>query len=70
MTDELKTGTVIWFNNGFGFIAVEGEKDIFVHFSDINIEGFKTLTKGQVVTFSVGLNKKNQPKAVNVTPKK
>ncbi len=49
-------GTVKWFNDakGFGFIAPEdGSEDVFVHFSSININGFKTLTEGQRVRFEV-----------------
>ena len=51
----MKQGTVKWFNEekGFGFIAVEGEKDIFVHFSSIKKDGFKTLQEGQKVEFRV-----------------
>ena len=69
----INTGTVIWFSSlkGFGFIEWssngEKQKDLFVHFSDISVEGFKTLSKGQKVTFELGLNKREQPKAVNVT---
>lgn len=47
-------GVVKWFNGekGFGFISVEGrEKDIFVHHSDIEMEGYRTLTEGQQVEF-------------------
>ena len=49
------TGTVKWFNSekGFGFIEVEGENDVFVHFSAIQGEGFKTLDEGQKVEFEV-----------------
>jgi CspA family cold shock protein len=49
------TGTVKWFNGdkGFGFIEVEGQNDVFVHFSAINGEGFKTLDEGQRVEFNV-----------------
>ncbi|WP_317367712.1 cold-shock protein [uncultured Tyzzerella sp.] len=51
----MKKGTVKWFNEekGFGFISVEGEDDIFVHFSAINSDGFKTLKEGQAVEFEV-----------------
>ena len=48
-------GTVKWFNaeKGFGFIAVEGGNDVFVHFSAIQSDGFKTLEEGQKVEFGV-----------------
>ena len=48
-------GKVKWFNaeKGFGFIEVEGQDDVFVHFSAIQGEGFKTLEEGQAVTFDV-----------------
>ena len=48
-------GIVKWFNaeKGFGFIEVEGEDDIFVHFSAIQGEGFKSLEEGQKVTFDI-----------------
>ncbi len=48
-------GIVKWFNpdKGYGFIEREGEKDVFVHFSAIQSEGFKTLAEGQEVEFSV-----------------
>ncbi len=51
----MKTGTVKWFNSqkGYGFIEVEGEDDVFVHFSAIQEEGFKTLEEGQQVEFKV-----------------
>jgi len=70
------TGTVIWFSSlkGFGFIEweINGTKqtDLFVHFSDISVAGFKTLNKGQKVTFKLGKNKREQPKAVEVNPAK
>ena len=50
-----QTGTVKWFNaeKGFGFIEVEGGADVFVHFSAIQGEGFKTLNEGDAVSFSV-----------------
>ncbi|WP_156265052.1 cold-shock protein, partial [Enterococcus faecium] len=51
----MKTGVVKWFNNekGFGFISVEGEGDVFVHFSAITGDGYKTLEEGQSVEFEV-----------------
>ncbi len=51
----MKQGKVKWFNSekGFGFIAVEGEDDVFVHFSAIQGEGFKTLEDDQEVEFEV-----------------
>lgn len=52
----MQQGTVKWFNEekGFGFIAVEGGKDVFVHFSAIKKDGFKSLKEGDKVEFSVG----------------
>ncbi len=49
------TGTVKWFNaeKGFGFIATEEGNDVFVHFSAIQTEGFKTLEEGQKVSFDL-----------------
>ena len=49
----MQQGTVKWFNaeKGFGFIEVEGGDDVFVHFSAIQGEGFKSLDEGQKVTF-------------------
>lgn len=62
-------GKVIWFKPkpGFGFIDWEGENDLFVHFSDIVSEGFKTLKKDQKVSFGLGENNRGQPKATEVT---
>lgn len=64
----MKQGTVKWFNNekGFGFIEVEGEKDVFVHFSAITGDGFKSLDEGQEVEFEVTEGPKG-PQAANVT---
>ncbi len=63
----MKKGTVKWFNaeKGFGFISVEGEDDVFVHFSAINSEGYKTLEEGQQVEFEVVQGAKG-PQAANV----
>ena len=63
----MKQGTVKWFNEekGFGFITVEGEKDVFVHFSSIQKEGFKTLKEGDKVEFSVEEGARG-PQAANV----
>ena len=63
----MKQGTVKRFieEKGFGFIAVEGEKDVFVHFSSIQKEGFKTLKEGDKVEFSVEEGARG-PQAANV----
>ncbi|RKJ32126.1 cold-shock protein [Butyricicoccus sp. 1XD8-22] len=63
----MKQGTVKWFNSekGFGFIEVEGENDVFVHFSAIQGEGFKTLDEGQNVEFEV-VDGNRGPQAANV----
>jgi len=65
----LNNGTVKWFNGskGYGFITGEDDKDYFVHFSAINVDGFKTLDEGQKVTFDVESGQKG-PQATNVTP--
>lgn len=65
---EVKVGVVCWFDpkKGYGFISCEGDTDLFVHFSDVNSDGFKTLYKDQKVSYEVGTNKRGQPKAVNV----
>ena len=64
----MKVGVVKWFNNekGFGFISVEGENDIFVHFSAIETDGYKSLEEGQKVEFEVVDGAKG-PQAANVT---
>ena len=64
----MKQGTVKWFNSekGFGFIEIEGESDVFVHFSAIQGEGFKTLDEGQKVEFEV-VDGNRGPQAANVT---
>ena len=69
----MNNGTVKWFNaeKGFGFISNDnGGEDVFVHFSAINSEGYKTLNEGQKVTFETEIDPKNSAKlrAVNVCP--
>lgn len=68
MSDTL-TGKVKWFNEtkGFGFIAREQGKDVFVHFSAIQGDGFRTLKEGQEVSFDIKEGPKG-PQADNVTP--
>ncbi|ANF96362.1 MULTISPECIES: cold shock domain-containing protein [Paenibacillus] len=60
-------GTVKWFNaeKGFGFIEVEGSEDVFVHFSAIQGDGFKTLDEGQAVEFDITEGNRG-PQAANV----
>jgi len=62
------TGTVKWFNEtkGFGFIEQESGPDVFAHFSAIQGSGFKTLTEGQQVSFTVSQGQKG-PQADNIT---
>ncbi len=61
-------GTVKWFNNqkGYGFICDEAGNDVFVHYSGLNMEGFKTIDEGAEVEFDVIEGDKG-PQAVNVT---
>ena len=68
---EVKQGTVKWFNDskGFGFIEPEdSDKDLFVHMSEIQMDGFKTLKDGQSVDYQAGTSDKG-PCATNVVPK-
>ena len=64
----MNKGTVKWFNNqkGYGFISDEQGNDIFVHFSGIKSDGFKSLEEGQAVEFDVADGAKG-PQATNVT---
>lgn len=65
----MRNGTVKWFDNkkGYGFISPEdGSQDVFVHFSSIQMEGYKTLNEGQVVQFESEMGQKG-PQATVVT---
>lgn len=64
----MKKGTVKWFNakKGFGFISDEAGTDVFVHFSALNMDGFKVLEDGQAVEFEV-TNGAKGPQAANVS---
>lgn len=64
----MQNGKVKWFNNekGFGFIEVDGKDDVFVHFSAIQGDGFKSLEEGQEVTFEI-VEGERGPQAANVT---
>lgn len=61
------TGTVVWFNNakGFGFVSREGGPDVFVHYSGIVYEGYKSLKEGDKVRFNIIQGEKG-PQADNV----
>ncbi len=64
----MEKGTVKWFNGekGYGFITRENGEDVFVHFSAIAMDGFKTLEEGQTVQFEVTQGEKG-PQATNVS---
>jgi CspA family cold shock protein len=61
----MATGTVKWFNadKGFGFIAHEGGKDVFVHHTNIEMDGYRTLREGQKVSFEI----QETPKGLSAT---
>lgn len=63
----MNTGKVKWFSaeKGYGFIEVEGQDDVFVHFTAIDGEGFRTLEEGQTVTFDI-VEGNRGPQAANV----
>ena len=65
---NMNKGTVKWFNNqkGYGFISDEAGNDVFVHYSGLNMEGFKSLEEGASVEFEI-VNGEKGPQAVNVT---
>lgn len=64
----MMTGKVKWFNNqkGYGFILDENGKDLFVHFTGISMEGYKTLEEGAEVSYEIAEGP-HGPQAVNVT---
>jgi cold shock protein len=65
----MASGIVKWFNSekGYGFITVDGGEDVFVHYSAIDMSGYRTLTEGQRVEFEVGTGSKG-PQAESVHP--
>ena len=71
--DKVYNGTVIFFDikQGYGFLQweIDGtpQKDIFAHYSDINCEGFKAIYKDQKVSFKLGVNKRGETKAIEIT---
>lgn len=67
MSQQTVTGTVKWFNDqkGYGFLAVEGGKDVFVHQTAIQSQGFRTLAEGDRVEFQIVAGPKG-PAAANV----
>ena len=62
-------GTVKWFNNqkGYGFISTAEGNDVFVHYSALNMEGFRTIDDGQEVEFDVVVGENGKTQAANVT---
>jgi cold shock protein len=69
-SNKVYTGTVAWFDpkKGYGFITKEeDDKDIFCHYSDISMDGFKVIMAGDKVTFEENNSFKDKLKAVNIT---
>lgn len=65
--NDKKTGKVVFFKRGYGFIKPDDDSnDIFIHYSDIVMEGFKVLHKDDTVEYEIGSNIKGLPKAINV----
>ena len=66
----MNKGIVKWFNNqkGYGFITDSEGKDIFVHYSAIQMDGFKTIIEGDAVEYEIGEGTTGREQAVNVTP--
>ena len=64
----MAVGTVKWFNpeKGYGFISQEDGEDLFVHFSEIQMDGFKTLDEGETVTFEITTGQNGKLQASNV----
>lgn len=64
----MEKGKVKWFNNqkGYGFICNEEGKEIFVHYTGLNMEGYKTIKEGEEVEYEV-INGEKGPQAINVT---
>lgn len=64
------TGKVKWFNKkkGYGFIIGNDNKDLFIHYSNINVKGFKLLLEGDIVDYEIGTGTTGKEQAVNVTP--
>lgn len=64
----MATGTVKWFNSekGYGFIATDGGPDVFVHYSAIQSEGFRTLEEGDKVEFNVQAGRDGRSQAAEV----
>ena len=69
IASERKTGSVKWFNpsKGYGFIEYEEDKEIFVHYSAIMMEGYKALKQGQIVEFEIETGPKGN-QAIAVIP--
>ena len=65
---KMAQGTVKWFSNekNYGFISPEEGEDLFVHFSEIKMDGFKTLSEGEKVSFEAGPGKDGKIQAINV----
>ena len=66
---DMAQGTVKWFNpdKGYGFISREDGDDLFVHYSEIQMDGFKTLDEGQAVQFDITTGQNGKLQASNVT---
>ena len=64
-----QVGTVAWFNNakGYGFLTYEGGKDVFVHYSAIQMEGYHSLKEGDKVAFDIETGNGGKPQAANVS---